>query len=156
MPNPETNFTMTVVDRSGEISRFSFTPSADFLSADPLGGTPGATAANLYSAVASLIDGVTIRRSLNTTRKISNSPYASAGQREEKWLVVFQDNVSLDLYTLELPCRKPSLQPPVNSDEVDLTAAPFSTFKAAFEAAALSPDGNAVTVLSIRLIGRNV
>lgn len=155
--NPETTFSITIVDRSGELSRIAFTPTDAFLT-DALDATPNplSTAGLFLIALSSLIDGQPLRRSYTQTLRVQNLQFASSGQREEKWLVVYEDNVTKALYSFELPCRKTSLLPPVNQDEVDLSAAPFSAFKSAAESSVLSPDGNPITVRAIKLIGRNL
>lgn len=145
---------LTIVDRSGELSRIVISPSSDLITDGILDQVPSGSASAFLSALASVIDGTILRRSVTTTRRVSNAR-TGAGQREEKWLVIYQDNTTLELYQCELPTRKTSLQPPIGTDKVDLTIAPWSTFKSAFESA-VSPNGNSITVLEIRLIGRNL
>lgn len=155
--NPDETFSISLVDRSGELTRIQFAPSAAFM-ANALAEHPpeGSVAHTFFASLGELIDGKQLRRSATVTRKVDNAAFAPAGQREERWLVIYHDNQTLTLYSLELPCRKSGLQPPFNQDEVDLTAEPFASFKAAAEQAIVSPLGNAITILSIRLIGRNV
>lgn len=155
--NPEANFSISLVDRSGEMSRVTFAPSDAFL-ADALDTNPNPTspAGVFFAALSTVIDGAVLRRSYTQTLRVQNLAFASAGQREERWLVVYEDAVTKALYSFELPCRKSSLQPPVNQDEVDLSVAPWSAFKSAAEAAIVSPDGNAIVIRAIKLIGRNL
>lgn len=155
--NPDETFSISLVDRSGELSRVTFTPSSAFLTdaLDP-NPAPAGAAGVFYAALAGIVDGATLRRSFTQTLRVQNLAFATAGQREERWLVVYEDNVTKALYSFELPCRKASLQPPVNQDEVDLTVTAFANFKTAAEAAILSPDGNGITVRMIKLIGRNL
>lgn len=155
--NPDTTATFTYVDRSGEGARISVSPSDALLEDITKPNVPvGSVAANFLAALASIADGQIVRRSVTTTVKLSNAAYAAEGQREERWLVVYQDNVTFALYSFEIPCRKASVKPPANQDEVDLTVAPWVNFKTATEAAVVSPDGNPITVLMVKLIGRNL
>lgn len=155
--NPDVTVTLTYVDRSGEGARVQVAPSAALLDdITKVTLPPSTVAANFVDALQSVSDGMIVRRAATTSVKLSNALSATEGQREERWLVVYQDNVTFSLYSFEIPCRKSSIKPPRNQDEVDLSVAPWPTFKAAVEAAVVSPDGNPITVLMVKLIGRNL
>jgi hypothetical protein len=158
MPGPlESTLSITVVDNSRELARFSFVPDPSFaagvLTPPYASGSPQEA---FFNALALIQDGTIIRVSYNRTLRVSNAAFAPSGHREDRWLIIYQDNVTLKLYTTEIPCRKVSLNVSNGSDERDLSVAPWSTFKSAFETVARSPEGNPITVLSIRLIGRNL
>lgn len=77
-------------------------------------------------------------------------------QREIKWLVSYGDDVTGQRYTLELPCADLTKLDPNDRAHANIgDAAEVDAFVAAFEAFALSPDGNAVTVQEITFVGRN-
>lgn len=77
-------------------------------------------------------------------------------QREEKWLVQYNDTVTFRRYGVSIPCADLMLLPAGNKGELDLSVAPATTFVNAFEGFALSPDGNPVNVLAIIHVGRNL
>lgn len=149
--NPSWVTTISMVDRSAEGTSWSI-PTSDAFSEEGAGNTEFAA---LLTASAALIDGVRTRYNFTQTYRASNAVNASAGQREQKFLVTYEDQVTLAKYSFELPCRKVSLDPPVGTDEYVITAAPFAAFVTALEAYAKSPDGNIITVTSIRLMGKN-
>lgn len=149
--NPNYTTTISMHDRSGEPTSWSFNTIDDMQDE----GATEATLVTLITATNALIDGVLNRYNFTRTHRVSNAKSSAAGQREEKFLVTYEDTVTLVPYTFELPCRKSALIPPINTDEYDITAAPFAAWVAAFEAHAASPDGNPVNVTSIRLMGKN-
>jgi len=79
-------------------------------------------------------------------------------QRELKWLVAYQDDVTLKGYQMEIPC------PLLTANTLDANSANgalmsdalWTDFVAAFEAVVKSPTSGAVTVQSVRLVGRNL
>lgn len=155
--NPDETVSLTMVDRSGEGARIQIAPSAA-LKQDITSVTLPAesVAAEFINAINSVADGLIVRRSLTTSVKLTNAAAAAEGQREERWLVVYEDNVTKALYSFEIPCRKSTVKPPQGRDDVDLTVDPWIQFKTKVQAAVVSPDGNAITILAVRLIGRNL
>lgn len=97
----------------------------------------------------------------------STPPTDKNAQRENKWLVTYQDSQSyLDpgpntvpnpgfgkVFNIELPCADLSLLEP-GTDIVDLFDPAVSQFITPFEVFARSPYGGTVTVLQIRHVGR--
>jgi hypothetical protein len=148
--NPSFSLNFTVRDRSGEAARFTWSTAAPIDQE-----TLPTTISDWENSFAAICDGVLTNRNVVVAKKLSNTAYSADGQREEKWLVTYQDNVTLAVYQTELPCRKNSVKPPVNNDDVDLTVAPWVVFKTKTEAAFVSPDGNAITILKVTLVGRN-
>lgn len=149
--NPSYTFTQTRVDRSGEKARISFNVQ------DGQFDTEAPEEAAWLTAIGTVCDGTVISGQLSTVTRVSNVSHSEAGQREEKWLLIYEDTTTHVQYTMDLPCRKASVQPPVNTDLVDLAVAPWPAFKTAFENGAVkSPDGGAVQLNAVRLVGRNV
>lgn len=85
-------------------------------------------------------------------------PTNEFAQRELKWLVRYENAVSHNIYTMEIPTADPTgrLQP--GSDKVNLAQTEVAAWIAAFEAIARSPenDVDGVNVLDITLVGRNL
>jgi len=83
------------------------------------------------------------------------TPTDPFAQREMKWLVVYQDDTTSKLQSMEIACPDLALLVP-NTDLLDLTSTEGAAFVTAFEAFARSSDGNPVSVVSARLVGRNL
>lgn len=76
-------------------------------------------------------------------------------QRERKWLVTYRDTVTNRLYSLEIPCADLAGGNLVaNSDLANLASTEWAAWVTAFEAVALSWEGNAVEVLRAQHVGR--
>lgn len=146
MLNPQHLSTYTYKDASRETSSFTVNRAA---SAD-------STAHNAFAtAVATIANGELVTRRDTSATKISNARSGS-GNREDKWLVIFNDAVTLAEYSTEIPCRDTTLAMIADSDRAALDTEPWAAFVTAFQAYVLSPDGNAVEVIEIRLVGRNL
>lgn len=78
-----------------------------------------------------------------------------AGQREQKYLVTYKDLTTGKIYDVEIPTRDTSINPPLHTDLYDLSVAPWPNFVTQFDNMARSPDGNTVSVVTVRLIGKN-
>ncbi len=151
--NPTRSIGETFVDHSGELGRFSIPIATSDDLATILASADWIAWAAALNAV---INGTLINISRSEVKRESNAAFSATGQREEKWLLVYQDNVTIKTYSSELPCRDTSLATVAGTDMVDLTVSPWVAFKTAFETLWVSPDENAVTLLEVRLIGRNV
>lgn len=148
--NPDNKATFNTIDQSGERSGFSVHIAAGpvDLTAIPAAWT------NLVTALdTELVDWTPVNYIGNITRKLATVDVGE-GNREDKVELKYQDTVNFASYTVEVPCRKGGLATEVGSDIIPV--ATYPTTKTAFEALARSPDGNAVTLLSARIIGRNV
>lgn len=98
--NPDETVSLTYVDRSGEGARVQFAPSAALAEDITKTTLPtGSVAANLIAALQAVSDGAIVRRSMTTSVKLANMAAAPEGQREERWLVVYQDNSTMSLYS---------------------------------------------------------
>jgi len=117
----------------------------------------------LAAALAAAIEDLTIgelTKQINSvpvvdTPAIPTSPYA---QRELKWLVQYQGDVSGKLFSSEIACPDITDNVVINTDVADLSSADWAAFVTAFEAYVKSPDDVAetVTVIGARLVGRNI
>lgn len=83
---------------------------------------------------------------------VVGSPYA---QREMKWLVGFTDNVTGLKHSIEIPAPALSFLNP-GTDVADITGTEMAAYKAAFEAFYRVGGTNAVTLNTLRLVGRNL
>jgi len=140
-----------MVDRSGEVARLQLN-TADMVVIDTL----PAAVTDLVTALGTIADGTIIGVIASGSNKLTNAAHSAEGQREERWLITYEDTVTKALYTSEIPCRKSSVKPPTETDKVDITQAPWTDFVTKFEALARSADGNAINVLRIQLSGRNL
>jgi len=108
----------------------------------------------------SAIQGVTLGTLVSERRLFQNNtflgepPTDPASQREHKWTVVFQDNVTLRKFKIQIPCADESLIDIPTEDMKDSTER--TALVQALENYVRSPAGNAVTVLRIFATYRNV
>lgn len=112
----------------------------------------------LQDAIAGITLGVKQKaeRVQGNTITLSNAATKDA-QRESKWLVQYHDGTTLKRYSLELPCADASKLDPNDRANAQIgDAATVDAFIDAFEAYAVTPDGNAPIVDEITLVGRNV
>jgi len=79
-------------------------------------------------------------------------------QRELKWLVTYQGDTTNNIHTLTIPTADPTGRLVPGTDLADLTDTEMAAFVTAFEAFARTEDSDleTVTVLEIRLVGRNI
>jgi len=112
----------------------------------------------LYTAIQGITLG-TLDKDRRIATVIEYSPVPPAdvnAQRERKWLVRYTDNVTGVLYRNELPTADLSLLSG-NSDMITVfPAGVLLDFKNAFQAAVVSPDGNAVTLVSLEHVGKRL
>lgn len=76
-------------------------------------------------------------------------------QRENKWLVTYEDTTSHVLYKQEFPTADLNFLG-TNTDEIDYTDLSVTAFIEAFELFVQSPTGGASNVLTIKFVGRNL
>lgn len=151
-----TQNTFQITDYSDEKSTFavlSVTGNAGNLTAQE------GLAAALHDAVEDLTIGALTKQSysilLVDTPAIPTNPYA---QREMKWLVKYVGNTSGKAFSIEIAAPDITDNVVINSDVADLGSTDWLAFKSAFEGYVKSPDNGteAVTVVSARLVGRNI
>lgn len=114
------------------------------------------SALTAYKAgLAPIIDGVIASQSQTLVTRLDNA-VPSDGFRELKALIRYEDNTTKDIYTNTIPTINPALARVGESDFIDLTVGDVPAFVVAFEAMAISPAGNGVTVVSMEYVGRNL
>lgn len=150
----------TCIDNSGENSVVTFyLPDVDESNYnDVTGNGPAQNVGDLRLALAAITLCNFVRHTVTTevypeTGELPSSPWA---QRELKLLVQYVDDVTAKRYTVTIPGPDLDLLAQPGTDVVDhvsnVVAAAFVT---AFEANARSQDGNAISVIGMRIIGRN-
>lgn len=92
----------------------------------------------------------------NVVDAINGPPAETYAQRELKWKVNFTDDVTGKPYHFTIPVADTSKLDPNNRGYADLSNVDVAAFVTATEAYVLSQDGNAITVVSIELVGRNI
>lgn len=147
--NPTYAISPNTVDQSGEPTGFRIN-LADFVALDPI----PALLTNLITALdTELVDWTPVNYVETVTRRLSTAT-VGAGNREDKVELKYYDNVTLKPYLTEIGCRQGDLATSPGSDIVP--EATWAATKTAFEALVKSPDGNAVTLAQVRIVGRNV
>lgn len=149
--NPQIAFNVSMQDQSAETGRFTVNTA---IPEDLVAGLSTA-AVDFMTAVGDVTLGLVVQEGALETKKLSNVRIG-AGNREDKMMATYQDNVTLALYQVELPTRDNTLAVVPGTDYYNLAVAPWANFKTKFEAFVVSPDGNAVTLISVKLVGRNV
>jgi len=149
----------TFTDISGENSRTDIyvadltagNIAATLAAADPTGtGNLGAAIAALSLCQPSSYDVLALKAPGSATAPTNN--YA---QRELALMVTYQDNTTNRLYRVSIPGPDWATIGLAGTDSVNTANAAWTAFVAAFEAIAVSQDGNAVTVTGGHLVGRN-
>lgn len=85
---------------------------------------------------------------------VATPPTNHFAQRELKFFCRYIDNVNSKEYSFTIPCADAALTVG-NTDMIDLAAGAGLALKSAFDTHCLSELGNAVTLNSVELIGRN-
>lgn len=148
--NPKETVKFSLYDQSSEVASFSANQPATL---DLSSGLPTVVTA-FITAVAPIVDFTATdlkSASSNQFLRISNDKQG-VGNREDKWLLNFQDSVTLVPYDVELPCRTGGIATTPGTDF--LPEATVATFRSAAEALFFSNDGNAGNLLTVTLIGR--
>lgn len=148
--NPQIQFGVTMMDYSAEPGTFTLYTAAP---EDLVGGLSVAMV-DLMTAIGDVTLGLVKKETSSEVKKLTNVRIGS-GNREDKIEVAYQDNTTLELFQVDLPTRDNALLPVAGTDFYPIASAPWSNLKTKFEAGAVSPNGNAVTVISFRLVGRN-
>lgn len=144
-------------DRSGELTgtQLHFAPIDDGADnsaiLDPTTGAIAVvgTAAALLTKCRQAGDTLSIK----TDNGLSGLPTAADAQRE--WAIRFryQDDVTSKLYRFDIPAPIDAVVQD-GTDQIDMAETLVAAFKVAFEANCVSQDGNAVTLLDGRIVGR--
>lgn len=158
MPNSQ-GAQFTMVDSSREKSNFGFTITA--VTAVNLAGQLTAMTA-LETAIVGITTGEFTRKQMDVYNNtfLPVTPTDPACQKENKWLVRYNDETTGKVYRMEIPTADLTLLPadPAGgiSEYLDLSVNPGLAFKTAFEGIAQSPDvpANEINVLSVQFVGR--
>ena len=148
--------TFTYLDFSGEKSSWSCV-GTDLSGANF--DAQQALVSNLQTAANGLLQGTLNKTTQSIIEDGSGTlPASATAQREVKILASYTDNVTGRSYNSELPCPDFTIADIIQgTDVLDLTETASAAFKVAFEAFARAPaTGNAVTLNSLRLVGRRV
>ena len=140
---------MRIFDYSSEYGATGFNTADGITVADA--NALANAAAGLSIGTLTTVDIITTANAQTNAATVPTSAFA---QRELKYLVRYQDNVNGRVFNHSIACAD-AAQLGAGSDYLDISAGAAATFVTAFEAQAISPYGNAVTVLSIQLVGRN-
>jgi hypothetical protein len=110
------------------------------------------------------IDGITIGTMAEETIVSEKNDISAVyptnvnAHRERKWKVNYVGQVRAKKYFVTLPCADPTARLQTNSDFALLSQTEIAAFITRFESFAKCPDdqSEAVTVVSIQLVGRNL
>jgi len=115
----------------------------------------------LQDALETAVNALTIgtinkRRRIASEATVSSTLPAEAAQREQKWLVMYHDNVTGKKYHMEIGCADTALLA-ANSEQMDHTLGAYTAFVTAFEGYVKQGEvvDNAVIVDDVILVHRN-
>lgn len=149
------SYSVSILDYSNE-------KSSTRVAVEDIDGTNFAATVTAVQALRNAIGGITLGTvssddltALSTF--ISRTPPTDkAAQRESKWLVRYEDDVTHKIYRNEIPTADQALLSG-NSDLItSFPVGVLGTFKSAFEAIVRSPANNSVTVLSLQFVGKRL
>lgn len=114
--------------------------------------------ATFLTAMQALSLGLLAHETVILTDTFSNAGFATdtAAQRENKWLVTMEDNVTHRIESFTIPCADHSLLSSNHSELLDLANDPGLAFKNATQAIYRTISGNAATMVSVKWVGRNL
>lgn len=153
--NPQHYGSFTLMDASAEKSNFTFYFGA--VTALNIAGFL-AQFADLRAATQALTLGNLVQDQWvgDSTRYGNTPPTNVNAQRERKFLVSYEGTTTLSLYQLEIPTADLAGRMLPGTDMVDMSNAQVATWITAFETLCRTPEGEAVNVVSIRHVGRNI
>jgi len=121
-----------------------------------------ATISTALDTLKSDVEAVTLGLPVKDVRQYADTGAGSGSatdpvaQRESKWLVSYTDDVTGKGYRLEIPCADLNVNTLGAGGLWNSSDTLWTDFVTSFEAVVVSPDGNAVTVESVRHVGRNL
>jgi hypothetical protein len=153
-------FSLTLKDFDSEKSSCSFR-------VEQIDDTNFATIDGLIDTLKTAIQGISVGVEVTDQRTYAYDtsnlvpPLDQGAQRELKWLVRYTDDTTGEFYRVEVPVADTSLldnssPDPNTRKSLPLDAGAGQTFKDAFEAVVVSPDGNATSVQQVILVGRSL
>jgi len=120
------------------------------------GDADGTDIAELLSDFNGVTLGVAQRWYDTTETALSNSVPTNDAEREEKLLIGYQDNTSLKKYVFTIPTFDKSSGTRIGATDFFQTdAGAIGTLVTDLNALMRSPEGNAITVLYAKYVGRN-
>lgn len=148
---------LTWIDKSKEKATMSF--FLDDLAADGSNYAAITSAFNaVKAAVVAVTEGSLFEEAIVAKRTRLDNTIPSDGRREQKYLVRYQDNTSLKVYNLEIPCSDLTTMPfSPGTDFIDIGSVDAQTVAliTALNTNVKSPTGGDITVISIQDVGRN-
>ncbi len=117
----------------------------------------------LWSKLFPLTEGLTVQRTRTVFTVGSGEGKASSptAQREQKWLVIYEDDVTKKVYQVSIPTAELTsgvggtlLDGP--SQQANFASDAWADFIVAFENVVVSENDNTVTILSAKHVGRNL
>ena len=144
-------------DRSDEISTVELTV-ADVSAGGADFDTVIADVAALGAAILAATECIQAREMFNQAVDVKNpaTPTDVLAQRESALRIFYSDDTTGEVYHISIPGPDwDAIDLLPNTDLADLTDAPMSGLVTALEANALSPVGNAITVLRAVQVGRH-
>jgi len=145
------------IDHSAEGSRtqlnFPALSAANF--DDITGAAPGGAINDMRVALelVTKLNETRVSASLDVHSAVGSIPADATAQREIAARMIYVDNVTTQRYRFDIPAPADDFVP-TGSDDINMAAAVWVAFKAAFEANCVSPVGNPVTLISGRIVGR--
>lgn len=146
---------LTFADYDGETSTVSVaTDNFSGAGYDAL----AALIASLWSAIEGVSLGLNVKEQIVSYSLGSGSGLATnpGANREAKWFVRYQDDVTGDIQSVEIPAPNPALKSTTERAYLDLSGTEGAAFVTAFEGVVKSRAGNAVSVLDAKWVGRNL
>lgn len=153
--------THTIIDNAGETSTTRFyLPTISGANYDTVAGN-GATdnVGALRLAVAAITRGNFVRHTVSAVEypEAGTLPADPEAHRETKLLVSYVDNVNARRGSVTIAAPDLSILAQTGTDVVDHTSnAAAIALTTAIETYAASRDGNAITVIGMRIVGRNI
>lgn len=113
----------------------------------------------LDAAILAVVDGglfTSIRETITSIGTLeAGQPSVGEAQREVRGLFTYQDTVTLKTYQFSIGGFDEALAVS-GTEDIDFTHATVADFKVGFDIAIMSPVGNAVSLLSGKVLGANV
>ena len=114
---------------------------------------------SLVTALEGITIGLKVRQEYSNFDQILSSASEASNafaQRETKWLVRYKRPTGTKVHKMEIPCADLAFLDTNNKGYLDLGSTEGAAFVSAFEAFATDPEGNAVEVISVQHVGRNI
>lgn len=150
--------TFTIRDYAQQASTVSFyLPDVDAASFDDIIGTGGNV--ELLAATVAVMSAGKVESYQVSLPKVMLSAAAPNvwSAREVKALFTYQDDTTEELGSFEVAAPDITIGPPAGSEIFDLDSnVPLAASKAVIEANAVTRDGNTLTLLRARKVGRNI